>query len=386
MLKMIFEKIKKLSLCTGKTKEEYITIFSDLVLRGGITRKEYKEIRLVIDQKNRETLFLASVMCALMFAGLLVACLYSPVIKDAAVYYFIMTVACVCLAVLSATTVRKHLRLVLWLWYVMYAFFGGYAVLLNTVMRPNISATTLCAFLVAGPLLIIDRPVRVTAYMAGLSVVFIVLAQNSKTEYLAFADSVNVVCCVFIGATIYTRIVRIKLRDIIQARLLEKERDTDKLTNLLNKAAIERRIRERLLEPDVRGTLVILDIDDFKNINDTFGHAFGDVVLRLTAECIQEETSALCGRFGGDEFLLLLPETGDALVEKMERLIKRLKEKIRYPAEGLSFGICTGTASVPNDAGDYETLFQKADAALYVAKRAGKNCWFSYSEEIIASK
>lgn len=115
------------------------------------------------------------------------------------------------------------------------------------------------------------------------------------------ACALALVCdvCVFwrlCGAAIYTRIVRIKLRDIIQTRFLEKERDTDKLTGLLNKAAIERIIRERLLEPDVRGTLVILDIDDFKHINDAFGHAFGDVVLRLAGECIQEETPVLCGR------------------------------------------------------------------------------------------
>ena len=149
-----------------------------------------------------------------MFTGLLVACLYSQTIKDAAAYYCTMAVSCVCLAVLSATTVRKHPRLALWLWYVLYAFFGA---------------------------------------------------------------------------------------------------DTDKLTYLLNKAAIERSIREKLLKPGAQGTLVILDIDNFKQINDTFGHAFGDVVLRLVAECILEESSALCGRFGGDEFLLFLPETGDAL-------------------------------------------------------------------------
>lgn len=377
----MLKKRKEMRPCEEVSTEEHHSSLCDLFLRGGISEKEFKEILPTIDKKNRETLRLASILCAVMFTGLLVACLYSQTIKDAAAYYCTMAVSCICLAVLSATTVRKHPRLALWLWYVLYAFFGAYAVLLNTVMRPNISATTLCAFLVVGPLLIIDRPIRVTVFMTGLSAVFVALAHVCKTAYLAFADSVNVVCCVFFGIAIYIWIVRIKLRDIIQTRLLEKERDTDKLTNLLNKAAIERSIREKLLMPGARGTLVILDIDNFKQINDMFGHAFGDVVLRLVAECIREESSVLCGRFGGDEFLLFLPETGDALAEKMERLLKRLKEYIQFPVADSCFCVSVGTASVPNDEKDYKKLFQMADEALYAAKRAGKNRWIAYTKE-----
>lgn len=374
------EKRRNTPACTEVPTKNHLSRLGDLFLRGGISKTKYEEILPEVNRKNRETLFLASILCAVMFTGLLIGCLYSSMIQIAAAYYCIMSVACVCLAVLSATTVKKHPRLALWLWYVLYVCFGTYAVLLNTVLRSDISSTTLCAFLVAGPLLIIDRPIRVTVYMIGVSAVFIVLAQRFKTAYLAFADSVNVVCCGFIGIAIYMRIVPVKLRDIIQTRLLEKERDTDKLTNLLNKAAIERQIRERLREPSVQGTLVVLDIDNFKQINDTFGHAFGDVVLRLAAECIRKEFSALCGRFGGDEFLLFLPETADACAEKMESLFKRLKESIQLPDKG-TFCVSAGTASVPSDAKDYETLFQIADEALYAAKRAGKNRWIAYRKE-----
>lgn len=64
-------------------------------------------------------------MCLLMFAGLLIAGFYSPTLKDAAAYYGIMAAVCIFIAVLSATTVKKHLWLALWLWYVMYVCFGG---------------------------------------------------------------------------------------------------------------------------------------------------------------------------------------------------------------------------------------------------------------------
>ena len=355
----------------------------DTFLYGGIEKEEYQSIEAVICRKNRETLTLASVMCGVMFASLTVASFFSDTIMDAQLYYGIMTAACAALFVLSFTAARLRPRMVLPMWYLLYLFFGTYAVLLNTAIRPQLSATTLCAFLVAAPLLIIDRPWRVTAFMVALSAIFVVCAYQFKTRYLAFADSVNVCCCLFIGAAIYTRLVRGKLREILQARLLERQRDTDKLTGLLNKAAVERQIRALLHMPRQQGTLVVMDIDNFKHVNDTYGHAFGDIVLRRTANCIRAvfPEKALCGRFGGDEFLLFLPGPDDAVAEQMDRMVELLKREVEYPGPQDNFSISAGTAAAPRDGQSYLTLFQKADQALYVAKRAGKNRWFPYSEE-----
>lgn len=358
---------------------------ADTFLYGGIEKEEYQSIEMVICGKNRETLTLASAMCGVMFAALTVASFFSDTIMDAQIYYGIMTAACAVLFGLSLTAARLRPRMVLPMWYLLYLFFGTYAVLLNTAIRPQLSATTLCAFLVAAPLLIIDRPWRVTTFMAGLSAIFVVCAYLFKTRYLAFADSVNVCCCLFIGAAIYTRLVRVKLREILQARLLEQQRDTDKLTGLLNKAAVERQIRALLNMPRQQGTLVVIDIDNFKHINDTYGHAFGDIVLRRTSECICAvfQKEALCGRFGGDEFLLFLPGPDDNVAERMDQMVELLKKEIEYPTPQDNFSISAGTAATPRDGQSYLTLFQKADQALYAAKRAGKNRWFSYSEELV---
>lgn len=345
----------------------------DLFLSGGVSEAQYQKIRNVIDQKNRETLFLASVLCTIMFSALLFASLYSKVIGDAQMYYLVMTAICLLLAVLSPTVVKKQPACVIWLWYVLYACFGMYAVLLNTAMRPSISATTLCAFLVAGPLLIIDRPIRVTLFMTLLSVVFMFLAQESKTAYLAFADSVNVLCCLFIGSAVYMRIVRIKLRDIIQAEILQVERDTDRLTGLLNKAALERNISGYLSTPQASGTLVIMDIDDFKYINDTYGHAFGDTVIRQEGECIAKLNTVFAGRFGGDEFVFLLRETGDTAVTVIEKLMSDMKEHIQYPMADFHFHVSAGAACFDNGSIGYDHLFQLADHTMYKAKQAGKN-------------
>ena len=368
---------------TERTNMKLKEYAADTFLYGGIKKEEYQSIETVFCRKNRETLTLASVMCGVMFAALTVASFFSDTIMDAQIYYGIMTASCAALFILSLTVAKLRPRMVLPMWYLLYLFFGTYAVLLNTVIRPQLSATTLCAFLVAAPLLIIDRPWRVTAFMVALSAIFVVCAYQFKTRYLAFADSVNVCCCLFIGAAIYTRLVRVKLREILQARLLERQRDTDKLTGLLNKAAVEQHICGLLSLPRQQGTLVIIDIDNFKHINDTYGHAFGDVVLRRTADCIRAvfPGNNLCGRFGGDEFLLFLPGQVDDVAGQMDRMVELLKKEIEYPTSQDSFGVSAGTAMAPRDGQNYLTLFQKADKALYTAKRAGKNCWVSYSDQ-----
>lgn len=354
----------------------------DIFLRGGIQKEEYRSIEPVICRKNRETLTLGSALCGVMFAALTAASFFSDVIMDALIYYAVMTVSCGALFVLSLTLGKQIPRIVLPMWYLLYLFFGTYAVLLNTAIRPQLSSTTLCAFLVAAPLLIIDRPWRVAAFMAGLTGIFVVCAYRYKTPYLAFSDSVNACCCLFIGAAIYTRLVRVKLRDIMQARLLEQQRDTDKLTGLLNKAAIEARIRSLLEMTYPQGTLVIIDIDNFKHVNDTYGHVFGDIVLRRTADCIRAvfPEKALCGRFGGDEFLLFMPGPDDDVAEKMDQMVDLLKREVEYPDPQDSFGMSAGTAAAPRNGQNYLTLFQKADEALYAAKRAGKNRWVTYAE------
>lgn len=362
-----------------KRKQSLLADIRDLCLSGGISEQEYRGVRNIIDRKNRETLFLASVLCSIMFSALLFSAQFSSTIGDARMYYLAMTCICLVLAVLSATIVKKHTEYVIWFWYVLYICFGMYAVLLNTYMRPTISATTLCAFLVAGPLLIIDRPLRVTMYMTLLSVVFMVLAQPCKSAYLAFADSINVVCCLFIGSAIYMRIVRIKLRDIIQAQILQLERDTDRLTGLYNKAGMERRIREYLSDGHACGTLVMMDIDRFKYINDTYGHAFGDTVIRQAGECIARSDTVCAGRFGGDEFVVLLEECGDSTVMFIENMIADMKEQIQYPMEDFCFQISVGAAGFRSNLISYNHLFQIADHTMYQAKQAGRNC-LKYTE------
>jgi diguanylate cyclase (GGDEF)-like protein len=152
---------------------------------------------------------------------------------------------------------------------------------------------------------------------------------------------------------------------------------TDELTGLPNRRAVLARIPQ-VLEPDAQPTtLLIFDIDHFKQINDSFGHAVGDDVLNAVAERLRGALQApeFYGRIGGEEFLIALPRTtlreGLARAEFLRVQIASIQLPGRIPenrAVTASFGM---TLSVPGDS--VGTLLQRADAALYRAKRGGRN-------------
>ncbi|MCP4138974.1 MAG: diguanylate cyclase [Chloroflexi bacterium] len=124
-------------------------------------------------------------------------------------------------------------------------------------------------------------------------------------------------------------------------------------------------------------SILLLDLDHFKNINDTYGHGAGDVVLQETARLLQSitrETDLAC-RYGGEEFLLLLPDMDCATaLKRAEFLRKSLQEmSVQYNDLSLNVTASIGLASHPADGKDHPDIIQKADEALYVAKRQGRN-------------
>ena len=132
-------------------------------------------------------------------------------------------------------------------------------------------------------------------------------------------------------------------------------------------------------------TLVIMDIDDFKKVNDTYGHLVGDQTLRELANVISTTIRKIdiAARYGGEEFALILPETS---INDAKVIVKRLKEnisKIRIEAKN---GVVTPTVSIgiadfPACAKDEKTLIELADIALYTAKNTGKNRIYEYNKE-----
>ncbi len=172
---------------------------------------------------------------------------------------------------------------------------------------------------------------------------------------------------------------------IENARLQEKTLNlavTDKLTGLRNRRYFDQRLNEEIHHAGRQQTplsLLMLDIDDFKLVNDTHGHVVGDRVLQnlgriLTGQLWQVDVAS---RYGGEEFAVILPQTDTAAAEKVaERIRARVAElRVPLPEKGeIGVTISIGVAAFPLCGDSAEGLTEHADEALYEAKRAGKNC------------
>jgi two-component system, cell cycle response regulator len=155
---------------------------------------------------------------------------------------------------------------------------------------------------------------------------------------------------------------------------------TDSLTSLMNKATITRQLTEEiagLSRKKRRIAVVIVDIDGFKGINDLLGHLMGDRILQSASKmfCLNLRRRDKVGRFGGDEFLMVLPETGSRGAAQLAERIREMLETAIAAELGLSLAVTAslGIASARADAATPETLVEHADRALYRAKALGRN-------------
>ena len=199
---------------------------------------------------------------------------------------------------------------------------------------------------------------------------------NSKTLYLIFFGGLSLVL-LLTGLTIVLFLLderRVELKELAHK---------DVLTKLYNRYGFDE-IAEKMISknPKEHCVAVLLDVDDFKLINDMYGHAYGDKALISLAENMRKffPSSALLGRNGGDEFCILLPNC--TMEEMKESLIEFTKtpKTFSYKGQTYSFCISLGYAEYPNNAVERSQLMRCADTALYEVKLHGKNGCKAYQE------
>ena len=199
---------------------------------------------------------------------------------------------------------------------------------------------------------------------------------NSKTLYLIFFGGLSLVL-LLTGLTIVLFLLderRVELKELAHK---------DGLTKLYNRYGFDEMAEKMISKnPKEHCVAVLLDVDDFKLINDMYGHAYGDKALISLSENMQKffSSSALLGRNGGDEFCILLPNC--TMEEMKESLIEFTKtpKTFSYKGQTYSFCISLGYAEYPNNAIERSQLMRCADTALYEVKLHGKNGCKAYQE------
>ncbi len=198
----------------------------------------------------------------------------------------------------------------------------------------------------------------------------------SKLIYMAVGMALFIISCMLLFFIVSSTRARSRLHN---------EAETDELTQVLNRLGTEKRIRSWMAtkKAQERGAaLFIIDVDNFKTVNDTFGHSEGDTALVQTARRLRTifRDEDVIGRFGGDEFVVFCPGvcSEEAIKEKGKLLNLSGQQDIIRSEGSVHLTLSVGVAIYPEHANTYEMLFRQADRALYEAKEAGKDRFVIY--------
>lgn len=226
---------------------------------------------------------------------------------------------------------------------------------------------------------------------AGIPVVVLTTSDDNETQVEAFRLGARE----FLNKPIKPEIAVSRINNVLESQrrlnvmLKEQEElkvkaEIDEMTKLLNKATAEKMAKQILEEyPDENHAILMIDIDNFKNINDSLGHDVGDHVISVVAGIISMQFggSDIVGRIGGDEFMVFMKNVKDRedARRKAQNIVDAFCKK-----ENLSIPDCVsvsiGMAFSDESGIGYEPLFKKADEALYVSKEKGKSCYTEYSK------
>lgn len=170
-----------------------------------------------------------------------------------------------------------------------------------------------------------------------------------------------------------------------EQRLIDRA-ERDPLTKIYNKGTTKKLIKNylRIDSRDTFDAFIIIDVDNFKQINDTNGHLFGDGFLVELSRKMQDlfRSNDVVGRIGGDEFIVFLRGLKQiAHIEKKVKEICGIFDQLGSDKREMSFSGSLGIALFPRDGDAFDELYKRADIALYISKRAGKNCYTFYDKE-----
>ena len=348
-----------------------LRIIRNYVCYCGIEKEEYNALKKDAYVSNFRVWRVLHIVMAAVFGLLLFSTLFSKLMRTNQAFYliaFLYSAGALCLFF----TLRKDslaAQLIIYLSISLLFLFAGFI----TENKPEMPATAFIALLLITPMFMIDKPYWMAIELCAASAVFLVWMHSVKTYEIWRYDLINVMIFTFVGIMLHIISNSIRIKEFVLTRRIHIQKDTDELTGLRNKGALTRAINGFLADGAAgKGIMLLLDVDRFKAINDTYGHDTGDQVIRDLGRFLADRFTGneITGRFGGDEFIVFLKDTDDP--EKARRtaetIIRGIAENVTLPDPEQRISVSIGIAVCRGEEKDYSEIFRKADAAMYRAK------------------
>ncbi len=245
--------------------------------------------------------------------------------------------------------------------------------ILLDIMLPGIDGFEVC------------KKLKANTYTSAIPVIFI-SANDQTCDKIA---GLNVGALDYIAKPFDPGELKARIKSVFRTLELEEKIsllvDTDELTGLISRRRFFAILGSEMFRAQIKGEslcMMMLDIDHFKNINDTYGHLAGDMILKQLGKILKENTYPLdfVGRYGGEEFIILMSETSYSTAIKAAEKLRRIIDGCYWSIgkKRISVTVSIGIASI--DSNDSNELIKRADKALYMAKEQGRNCIACWEE------
>lgn len=247
-------------------------------------------------------------------------------------------------------------------------------VILLDIEMPGMSGFELC------------RLIKADAKLCDAAILFVTAHTQTENEVAALEQG----AIDFIQKPLSIPVVRAHVRAHLNLRTEAKRLAYfDALTNLPNRMLLRDRAEQMLQKARRSGSrlaLLLLDLDNFKGINDTLGHSTGDLILKEVSARLTEVSRNLdtVSRQGGDEFVILVTDIqrSEVISDYVERLLEVIAMPMNIAGSRFDLSACIGVSVFPDDGDDLESLYRQADAAMYQAKQEGRNRYRFFSQSI----
>ncbi len=247
------------------------------------------------------------------------------------------------------------------------------------------------------------KEIRQMEHCKNIPVIFLTADNDSETETRCFEEgAIDYITKPFVPEVMRSRVGRAleleTLRCNLAERLEQKTREVsdmknkscqDALTGLWNRTYTEETVN-MMISQGVQGTLMMIDLDNFKAINDNYGHIAGDRTLKMFADTLRsfaEQEDILC-RIGGDEFIVFIKDitSKNEIGSRAMEIISDLSNKLAQCNFETNSSVSIGIAQTPEDGMTFDKLYNSADKALYYVKQNGKNSYHFFSDKLQTEK